>query len=127
MKNEHFRKIIILLSKLLKIYSFFIFVIFVPNLHMNLSMSNKIIHQNGQWIESWGRRKWIGGWAVRHLTIQSLPCPGKTYHSKSSVSFLVTMIGYGLLSVIVNVWPQGYKTFFMLNSAEHEIYPAHKC
>ena len=24
------------------------------------------------------------------------------------------------------VWPQGYKTFFMLNSAEHEIYPAHK-
>ena len=23
--------------------------------------------------------------------------------------------------------PQGYKTFFMLNSAEHEIYPAHKC
>ena len=23
--------------------------------------------------------------------------------------------------------PRGYKTFFMLNSAEHEIYPAHKC
>ena len=23
-------------------------------------------------------------------------------------------------------WTQGYKTFFMLNSAEHEIYPAHK-
>ena len=23
--------------------------------------------------------------------------------------------------------PQGYKTFFILNSAEHEIYPAHKC
>ena len=23
--------------------------------------------------------------------------------------------------------PPGYKTFFMLNSAEHEIYPAHKC
>ena len=22
--------------------------------------------------------------------------------------------------------PQGYKTFFMLSSAEHEIYPAHK-
>ena len=22
---------------------------------------------------------------------------------------------------------EGYKTFFMLNSAEHEIYPAHKC
>ena len=24
-------------------------------------------------------------------------------------------------------WLRGYKTFFMLNSAEHEIYPAHKC
>ena len=24
-------------------------------------------------------------------------------------------------------WSQGYKTFFMLDSAEHEIYPAHKC
>ena len=23
--------------------------------------------------------------------------------------------------------PQGYKTFFMLNSAEYEIYQAHKC
>ena len=22
-------------------------------------------------------------------------------------------------------WPQGYKTFFILNPAEHEIYPAH--
>ena len=25
------------------------------------------------------------------------------------------------------VWPRGYKTIFMLNSAEHEIFPAHKC
>ena len=25
------------------------------------------------------------------------------------------------------IWPRGYKTFFMLNSAEHEIFPAHKC
>ena len=24
-------------------------------------------------------------------------------------------------------WSRGYKTFFMLNSNEHEIYPAHKC
>ena len=27
----------------------------------------------------------------------------------------------------LEAWPKGYKTFFMLNSAEHEIYPAHKC
>ena len=25
------------------------------------------------------------------------------------------------------VWARGYKTFFMLNSTEHEIFPAHKC
>ena len=25
------------------------------------------------------------------------------------------------------VWLRGYKTFSMLNSAEHKIYPAHKC
>ena len=24
-------------------------------------------------------------------------------------------------------WSQGFKTFFMLSSAETEIYPAHKC
>ena len=24
-------------------------------------------------------------------------------------------------------WPRGYKTFFMLSSAESKIYPAHKC
>ena len=37
----------------------------------------------------------------------------------------------GIISVSQPVWiqirPPGYKTFSMLNSAEHEIYPAHKC
>ena len=27
----------------------------------------------------------------------------------------------------LEAWPRGYKTFFVLNSAEHEIYPAQKC
>ena len=26
----------------------------------------------------------------------------------------------------INSWPRGYKTFFMLNSTEHEIFPANK-
>ena len=26
-----------------------------------------------------------------------------------------------------HTWPRGYKTFFMLSSAETKIYPAHKC
>ena len=25
------------------------------------------------------------------------------------------------------MWPRGYKTFFMLNSIQHENFPAHKC
>ena len=28
--------------------------------------------------------------------------------------------------IICTIWPQGYKTFFMLNSAEHEIFHANK-
>ena len=30
-----------------------------------------------------------------------------------------------LKETLVRIRPRGYKTFFMLNSAEHEIYPAH--
>ena len=30
-----------------------------------------------------------------------------------------------LLKVHTESWPWGYKTFFMLNSAENKIYPAH--
>ena len=34
----------------------------------------------------------------------------------------------GWAYLLLFVRPQrGYKTFFMLNSSEHEIYPAHKC
>ena len=29
-------------------------------------------------------------------------------------------------SIFVEIWPWGYKTFFMLNSAEHEIFSANK-
>ena len=34
---------------------------------------------------------------------------------------------YGKIIVGGDNWPRGYKTFFMLNSTEHEIFPAHKC
>ena len=27
----------------------------------------------------------------------------------------------------LEAWLRGYKTFFILNSAEHKIYPVHKC
>ena len=30
------------------------------------------------------------------------------------------------LDVLGEIWPRGYKTFFMLNSTEHEILKAHK-
>ena len=32
-----------------------------------------------------------------------------------------------LVAEEVKAWPRGYKTFSMLNSTEHEIFPAHKC
>ena len=36
------------------------------------------------------------------------------------LSLLILSAGYGIRA-------RGYKTFFMLNSIEHEIFPAHKC
>ena len=35
-------------------------------------------------------------------------------------------IGKNLPEIIMRIWPRGYKTFFMLNSAEHEIFSAIK-
>ena len=37
-----------------------------------------------------------------------------------SLSFLV-------MPMRCSYWPRGNKTFFMINSAAHDIYPAHKC
>ena len=31
------------------------------------------------------------------------------------------------LAILNKAWARGYKTFFMLNSTEHGIFPAHKC
>ena len=39
----------------------------------------------------------------------------------------VVMVFPGHAHLLVATWSRGYKTLFMLNSAEHEIYPAHKC
>ena len=45
-----------------------------------------------------------------------------------------TVLGYfdhtdamGSFSEVNVIWLQGYKTFFMLTSTEHEIFPAHRC
>ena len=47
------------------------------------------------------------------------------YFQHAFWSNLPNLIGdYHIHSYLV-AWPQGYKTFSMLNSAEHEIYPAH--
>ena len=47
------------------------------------------------------------------------------YENQSCVIQLLTVFFSSI--TIPNIWPQGYKTFFMLNSIEHEIFPAHKC
>ena len=40
---------------------------------------------------------------------------------------LCTLLSEGELEGMTLSWPRGYKTFYMLNSAEHEIYHAHEC
>ena len=40
------------------------------------------------------------------------------------VSFLLYLTPFGNICIINMLF---YKTCFLLNSAEHEIYPAHKC
>ena len=37
------------------------------------------------------------------------------------------MAGMISASSWTKTWPRGYETNFMLNLAEHEIFPAHKC
>ena len=39
----------------------------------------------------------------------------------------VKYAGKDYLCVKIRQGPEGYKTFFMLNSIEHKIYQAHKC
>ena len=56
---------------------------------------------------------------------------GLSYFQKKACNFL-HVIFIRLKTVMDSAqidmtWPQGYKPFFILNSAEHEIYPAHKC
>ena len=44
----------------------------------------------------------------------------------SRINFMLSRVEHEKLNNL-EAWPHGYKTFFMLNSAEHEIYPTHKC
>ena len=73
--------------------------------------------------------------AVRHVTNGST-----TGHSEDSdqTVYMQRLIGvfdgrilptctFCWLPALIRSRPPGYKTFSMLNSAEHEIYPAHKC
>ena len=64
-----------------------------------------------------------------------LPLPGLKGIAINKVLFssvgtgikLEEKLGQKLVDPVEEIRPQGYKTFFMLNSAEHEIYPSHKC
>ena len=39
---------------------------------------------------------------------------------------LLLLLGRDVTFDAINSWPRGYKTFFVLNSVEHEILNAHK-
>ena len=47
-------------------------------------------------------------------------------HCASQFELSQENLSSGLRTINNSSRAQGYKTFFMLNSAEHEIYPAHK-
>ena len=51
---------------------------------------------------------------------------------RTSTHCLLTQRGGGVVSELgfddpPKTWPRGYKTYFMLNSSEHEIFPAQRC
>ena len=55
---------------------------------------------------------------------------GGVCHIKPAKLYMCTQPSRGDVPVMVLypwtvTWPRGYKTFFMLNSNEHEIFPAH--
>ena len=43
------------------------------------------------------------------------------------IGLIVFCCENSIYTSLYNTWPRGYKTFFVHNSTEHEIYPAHKC
>ena len=70
------------------------------------------------------------GGIENHSSILSFICPFfcmfrvNLCHSASFFTVLPSLFGHTLLRPVppfCRIWPQGYKTFFMLNSAEHEI------
>ena len=42
-------------------------------------------------------------------------------------SIVVALVTSIVVALVAQTRARGYKTFFMLNSIEHEIFPAHKC
>ena len=63
------------------------------------------------------------GWEKRKLCmLLQAPSLLKFFHAQLSWARFILLI-----NVKMPLQARGYKTFFMLNSAEHEIYPAHKC
>ena len=69
------------------------------------------------------------------LERQSVGC----WHSLSVQTTIMRLLSRKSVPLLINLrnglgnhyflesWPQGYKTFFMLNSTEYEIFPAYKC
>ena len=60
---------------------------------------------------------------------------GSTYHIVGNLmsglkfkTLFIVIMGFGQEKYsVISIWPRGYKTFSMLDSAEHKIYPAPKC
>ena len=63
----------------------------------------------------------------------ALSCPNYSLLSFIYFPFSFFGIGYfpkdflGCSFLLILSWPRGYETFSMLNSAEHDFFPTHKC
>ena len=53
--------------------------------------------------------------------------PEQIFTVNSEILGRVSFLHLRNFSCFSHTWPRGHKTFVMLNSAEHEIDPAHKC
>ena len=61
------------------------------------------------------------------ILLKQTPSPTFNGHESLPSTLMLLCQAHGTLGKDILAWSRGYKTFFMLNSTEHEIFPAHKC
>ena len=63
----------------------------------------------------------------QNLDVEATQCDAEKHNCTVTNDILEGEIKRLKEQIECKFWPKGYKTFIMINSAETEIYPAHKC